>query len=76
MFTRALNWSLLWARSIQSILVSVSLISISILSYHLHIALPSCLFPSGFPTKILQAFTFSPCVLHALPISSSLTWPF
>jgi hypothetical protein len=34
---------------------------------------PSGLFPSGFPTNILYAFLFSPIVLHALPISSSLT---
>jgi hypothetical protein len=36
--------------------------------------LPSGLFPSGFPTNILYAFFFSPFVLHAPPISSSLTW--
>jgi hypothetical protein len=29
---------------------------------------------SGFPTTILYAFIFSPFELHALPISSSLTW--
>jgi hypothetical protein len=40
---------------------------------HLRLALPSGLFPSGSPTKILYAFIFSPCVLHALPILS-LTW--
>jgi hypothetical protein len=37
------------------------------------LGLPSGLFPSGFPTKILYAFLFSPYVLHALLISSSLT---
>jgi hypothetical protein len=30
----------------------------------------------GFPTNILYAFPFFPLVLHALPISSSLTWSF
>jgi hypothetical protein len=40
------------------------------------LGLPSSHFPSGFPTKNLQAFLFSPCVLHALPISSFLFWSF
>jgi hypothetical protein len=53
----------------------ISLRSISILSTHLRLGLPSGLFP-GFPTNILYAFFFSPFVLHALPISSSLTWSF
>jgi hypothetical protein len=52
--------------------------SILILSTHLRpgipSGLPSSLFPSGFPTNILYAFLFSPCVLHALHISSPLTW--
>jgi hypothetical protein len=38
--------------------------------------LPSGLFLSGFPTNILYAVLFSPFVLHALPISSSLIWSF
>jgi hypothetical protein len=38
---------------------------------HLHLGLPSVLFPSGYPTNNL--YIFSPFVLHALPISSSLT---
>jgi hypothetical protein len=37
------------------------------------LSLPNGLFLSGFPTSILYAFIFSPFVLHALPISSSLT---
>jgi hypothetical protein len=40
------------------------------------IGLPSGFFPFGFPTNILYAFLFSPFVLHALPILSSLTWWF
>jgi hypothetical protein len=37
---------------------------------------PSGLFPSRLPTKTLHAATVSSCVLHALPISFFLTWPF
>jgi hypothetical protein len=59
-FTRALHWSLSWARSIQSVRPHpVPLRSIIILSTHLRLGLPSGLFPSGFPTNILYAFLFS-----------------
>jgi hypothetical protein len=59
-FTRALHWSLSWARSIQSIPSHpISLRSIVILSSYLR-RLHSGLFPSGFPTKILYAFLFPP----------------
>lgn len=37
---------------------------------------PSGVFPSCFPTKILNAFFFSPLVLHVLLISPSLTSSF
>jgi hypothetical protein len=53
-FTRALHWSL----SIPS--HPISLRAILILSTYLCLGLPSCLFPSGFPTNILYAFFFSP----------------
>ena len=43
--------------------------SISILSSHLLLGLPSSLFPSGFLTNTLYTPFFSPYVLHALPIS-------
>jgi hypothetical protein len=59
-FTRALHWSLSWARSIQSIPSHpFSLRSILILCTHLRLNLPSGLFPSGFLTKILYSFLFS-----------------
>jgi hypothetical protein len=35
---------------------SISVRSILILSYHLHLCLPSGLFLSGFPTEVLYAF--------------------
>jgi hypothetical protein len=50
--------------------------SILILSTHLRLGFPSRLFPSGFPNNIQYTLRFSPCVLHALPIPSSLTWSF
>jgi hypothetical protein len=46
------------------------------LSFYLSLGLPSGLFPSGFPTNILHAFIFNSRELHALPISSPLTWSF
>jgi hypothetical protein len=47
-----------------------------ILSSRLRLGLSSGLFHSGFPTKILYSFIFSPCMLHALSISFPLTWLF
>jgi hypothetical protein len=60
-FTRALHWSLYWARSIQSIPPhSIPLRAILLLSAHLRLYPPSGLFPFGFPSNILHAFLFSP----------------
>jgi hypothetical protein len=41
--------------------------------FDLHLSLPSDLFPSGYLTHVLYAFSQLPYMLHALPISSSLT---
>jgi hypothetical protein len=68
-FTRALHWSLSWARSSQSISSHpISLRSILILFNNLRLGLPSGLFYINSSSP--------PFVLHALPISSSLTWSF
>jgi hypothetical protein len=69
-FTRAL---LSWARSIESIPPHpISLRSILVLFTHLPFGIPSGHFPFRFVTNIL----FSPFVLRALPISSSLVFSF
>jgi hypothetical protein len=66
-FTRALHWFISWAWSIQSVPSHpISLRSILILSTHLHLALPSGLFPLVFPQISYMQF-----VLYVLPIS---TW--
>jgi hypothetical protein len=62
-FKRVLHYFLSWTRLIQSIPPHpMSQRSILILSSHLHLCLPSGLFPCGFPSKTLYAFPFSPCV--------------
>jgi hypothetical protein len=41
--------------------------------YYVRLDLPNGLFPFGFPTKIQHQSFVYPCVLHALPITSSIT---
>jgi hypothetical protein len=66
--------SLSWARSIQSLPSHpASLRSIIILSTHLRLGLPSGSLLLAFP-PISYMHSSPPFVLHALPISSSLTW--
>jgi hypothetical protein len=70
-FTSARHLSLFWASSIQSIPPhSTSWRSTLILSSHLRLSLPSYLFPSGFPTKILYTPLLSPiratCPAHLI----------
>jgi len=60
-FQTARNLSLSGATLIQPTPSKpISLEYILILSFHLSLGLPSDSFPSGFPTKILYVFVFSP----------------
>ena len=69
-FTSARQLSLSWASSNQSLHPhSTSWRSILILSSRLRLGLPSCLFPSGFPTKTLYTSSSPPYALHATPIT-------
>ena len=59
-----------WASPIQSIYTHPTYWrSVLILSAHLHLGLPSGLFPSGFPTKTLYTPSPHPYVPHIQPIS-------
>jgi len=62
--------SLSWARSIQSMRPHpTSWRFILLLSFHLRLGLPSDLFPSGFPTKILHTPLLFP--KHAAPANTT-----
>jgi len=66
--TTARQWSLSWARSIQSTFSQpFSLRSILILSSHLRMSLSSGFFPSGFQIKILYSFLISHACYIPLP---------
>jgi hypothetical protein len=70
-FTRTSHWTLSWARLIQSTLYHpISLRSILLLSSHQRLGLPSCLFSSGLPIKILYELLISPmpatCSVHLI----------
>ena len=68
-FTSASHLSLSWASLIQSIPQHpTSWRSVVVLSSHLHLGLPSGLFPSGFPTKTLYTPLPFPYALHVSPI--------
>ena len=68
-FTSARHLFLSWASSIQSIPPhSTTWRSILILSSHLSLGLPNCLFPSGFPNKPCTHLSPPPYALHAPPI--------
>jgi hypothetical protein len=55
-----------------TVLITLSLRRILILSYCICLGLGSCLFPSGFPTKILHAYVNSPGMLHGQTVWFSL----
>ena len=62
-FTSARHLSLSWARSIQSLPPHPTFWrSILLLSSHLHLGLPSGLFPSGFHTKTLYTPLLFPII--------------
>jgi len=64
MFIRACQ-SLSWARCTQSTLSHFISLWFILISFHLQLHLPSGLFPSGFPTKILYTFLIYP--VHSWP---------
>jgi hypothetical protein len=78
-FTRALHWSLFWARSIQSIPSHpISLRSILTLATHLRLGLPSVLFLLAFPPISYMHSShlcYIPCPSHPHWLDHSIyTW--
>jgi hypothetical protein len=72
-FITMLHCSLSGARSIQYLPLHLFNVQI-ILTTPQHFSLPSCHFPSGFPTNHLYRFFFTTFMLQAPPISSSMSW--
>jgi hypothetical protein len=72
-WAKSIHWCLSWARSIQSAPPHpIPSSSILIFSTHLRLGLLSGLFPSGFPTNILYAFS-SPHSYY-IPCPSNPHW--
>jgi hypothetical protein len=65
MLTKAIYWSLSWARWIQRTASHLMFKTILILSYHLRLDLQSGIFPLGLPSKTVYAFLISPRVLYS-----------
>jgi hypothetical protein len=64
-FARTLHWPPSWARSVRSIPPhTLTLRYILMLSSHVCLGLPNCLFPSGFPTKIHVLPMRTTCPAH------------
>jgi hypothetical protein len=63
-FTKARKWSLSWEYTPSH---PISLWFISIF-FHLRISLPSDIFSSGCPTKLLYVFSSLSCMLHTHPV--------
>jgi hypothetical protein len=70
-FTNARYLSLSWASPVHTFTSHYLKINVNI-TFHLHLGLPSGLFPSGFPTKTLYTPLPSPYALHALSITFSI----
>jgi hypothetical protein len=73
-YTRTCYLSLSWAKSIQSMLPSYFLTFVLILSFHLLLCLPSCLFHSGFLTQSLYTPFLSPIRATCPRISFFSIW--
>jgi len=68
MFTAAHHQPISWARLFHFIFShTLSLRHVVVFSCHLFFSLPSVLFFSGFPTKILHYFSLSLSILHVSP---------
>jgi hypothetical protein len=68
MFTRPNHLFLSWVKSIQSMpFHPISLRSFFLLPSYLCLGLPSGLFPSRFPTVILNTFPPPPCTIFPAP---------